>query len=311
MALLGAVPISLFVLGLFCYWFGVADRYAIFLYGHVAPGIPGAQPFDEMTSSRYWMSGLVASGVVMVVYTALNWALGRIAARCQRDYSPPVWWQVWVLCAIPLIVGIPAITMTVNSPTLPPGLAAACVVATVGGLAFALLPGSWAARRPLDLLWLACDGAGLMPALLLLRAIELPGRGLSVSGPVAILFAFGGTLAGVVWLGVMTGLRVWRQKSLPGASALFVAGVCQSYLLMPLVHYLLATPPAYHYITTASNFFAFSVGLQILTVVVAAGLAIGVTQLRRWLSDRRSSSINQSACGTGSGSSRCIGGTCG
>jgi len=40
-ALLHAVPISLFVLGLFYYWFDVADRYAIFLYGHL-----GATPFD-------------------------------------------------------------------------------------------------------------------------------------------------------------------------------------------------------------------------------------------------------------------------
>lgn len=48
-----AVPLALLVLGLFYYWFAIADRYVIFLYGHTAPGIPPAQPFDEMTSSRY------------------------------------------------------------------------------------------------------------------------------------------------------------------------------------------------------------------------------------------------------------------
>ena len=39
-ALAWAVPISLFLLALVYYWFGVADRYAIFLYGHTSVGIP-------------------------------------------------------------------------------------------------------------------------------------------------------------------------------------------------------------------------------------------------------------------------------
>lgn len=93
-------------------------------------------------------------------------------------------------------LGIPAITMSVNWPTLPPALAAACVVATLLGLAVALLPGQWAAERPLDLIWLATDGLGLMPALMLLHAVELPGRGVSLSPVVAWFFAIGGLVAG-------------------------------------------------------------------------------------------------------------------
>ena len=286
-----AFPISLFVLGLFYYWFAIADRYAIFLYGHTATGIPLTQPFDEMTSSRYWMCGLVASGLVTLIYTALNWALGRAvrAASRRREYSPPAWWQVWALCAIPLTMGIPFITMTFNTPTLPPMLAFLCLAATLAGLALALWPGAWAAQRPLDLLWLASDGMGLMPVLLLLRALELPGRGLSVSVPLAVLVAVGGTLAGVGWLGIMTGLRMWRRKSLPDASVVCIAGLSLSYLLLPVVHYYLSTPPAYRYITTASNFFAFDVGLQILVFVVSVGLAVGVTRVRQKLVIKSSS----------------------
>jgi hypothetical protein len=279
-ALAAAVPISLFVLGLFIYWFAVADRYAIFLYGHNAPGIPLAQPFDAMTRGRYWMAGLVAAGAVMVIYTTVNWVLGRIAARRGRDYRPPAWWRVWVLCALPLAIGIPAITMTLNTPTLPFGLAAACAIATLAGLALALLPGEWAARRPVDLTWLAFDGIGLMPILLLLRSVELPGRGVSVTTPLAVLFAFGGLLAGMIWLDIMTGLRAWRRRPTPPAGALLAAGLCLSYLLMPLVHHLLATPPGWRYISTASNFFAFNPTLQLAVFPVAAGLSIGITRLR-------------------------------
>jgi hypothetical protein len=274
-ALLHAVPIVLFVLGLFTYWFAVADRYAIFLYGHL-----GATPFDEVTSSRYWMSGLVAAGFVMVGYTAANWLLGRMAVLRHLDYFLPAWWRVWILCAPPLVIGIPVITMTVNWPTLPLPNATACVVATLIGLALALVPGSLAAQRPSDLGWLVLDGMGMMPTLLLLRAIELPGRGL-VSSRTAYLAAFGGTFMGVAWLGVMTGLRAWRHKSPPKATTLFVAGLCLSYVLMPLVHHLVFTPSSYRYISTASNFFPRSIGVQLMAFLVAAALAIGITQLRR------------------------------
>ena len=279
-ALAAAVPISLCVLGLFIYWFAIADRYTIFLYGHTAPGIPLAQPFDAMTRSRYWMAGLVAAGAVMVIYTAVNWILGRIADRRRQNYHPPAWWRVWTLCALPLTIGIPAITMTRNTPTLPLGLAAACVIVTLAGLTLALLPCEWAARRPVDLIWLAFDGLGLMPILLLLRSVELPGRGVSVSMPLAVLFAFGGLLAGLIWRGIMSALRAWQRKAPPPAGALLAAGLCLSYLLLPLVHHLFATPPGYRYISTASNFFAFNPVLQLAVIGVAAGTAVAVTRLR-------------------------------
>ena len=223
----------------------------------------------------------------MVVYTAANWVWGRIAAWYKKDCAPATWWEVWALCAVPLSIGISAITMTLNSPTLPPGLAAACVAATLIGLAVALSPGRWAAQRPLDLMWLVADSLGLMPALLLLRAIELPGRGLSISDSTARLFGVGGLVAGLVWLAGMSILRLWRHKEIPGAGVLLLAGLGQSYVLMPLVHYLLATPPAYRYISTASNFFAFNIGIQILAVTVATLMAVGVTNGRCWLWQKR------------------------
>ena len=77
--LLEAAFISIFILGLFFYWYGQANRHVIFLYGHTTVGIPRAEPFDEMTSSRYWMYGLVAAGAVMTLYGAANYCWGRVA----------------------------------------------------------------------------------------------------------------------------------------------------------------------------------------------------------------------------------------
>lgn len=285
-ALPEAAAVSLLVLGLFYYWFGVADRYVIFLYGHVAEGLPPAEPFAGHTASRYWMAGLVAAGLVLLLYAAANWLLGLLAARRASEdahsvgamrraaYAPAEWRRVWLLCAVALGVGIPAITLTVNAPTLPPMLAAACTVATLAGLAVALLPGRWAAERPGDLLWLAAEGVGLMPALLLLRTVELPGQGLSVSPTTVWLVALGGLAAGAVWLLGVGALRRRRGRASPGALALFLAGVGLSYLLGPLAHYLLGTPPGYRYITTAGNFFAANPVVQLAALAVAAGLAV-------------------------------------
>jgi len=281
-----AVLVVPLILGLFYYWFAVADRYVIFLYGHL-----GATPFDEVTSSRYWMSGLVASGAVMVLYTTANWLLGQVLALQHLDYRPPAWWSVWILCMMPLGIGIPMISMTLNSPTLPPSNAMACLVVTLVGLAFALAPGSWAAQRPSDLGWLTLDGMGLMPILLLLHVMEMPDTA-SVSAGTAYLVAFGSTLAGAVWLGIMSALGRRRHKSLPSASTVFVAGICLSYLLMPLVHHLLFTPLEYRYISASSNFFAHSIGVQLMVLLVGAILAVGVTRLRREIATIASSLSN-------------------
>ena len=277
LAIYSATPVSVLILGLFYYWFGVANRYDIFLYGHTAKGIPITQPFDVLTSSRYWMAGLVGSGIVMVFYTAVHLLL----ARLRKQYRAPAWWHVWVLCLPAVLVGVPVITMTVNSPTLPPLLALACVAATLAGLALALLPAEIAARKPSELLWLTLDGAGLMPCLMLIHAVELPGQGLSISQTAAFIYAAGGTLCSAVWLAIMTGLRKWRQRPQMSARALLAAGLRFTYLLLPLTHYVFATPIDHRYISAASNFFASSPALQGLTFVIAAGLAGGFSLLRK------------------------------
>lgn len=276
-----AAAVSIVIFGLFYYWFGVANRYILFLYGHTANNISTTQPFDSHTASRHWMAGLVAAGIVLVLYTAASWLAGRIAARRGHSYEPPDWWRIWLLC-VPLVgLGIPLMVMMVNTPTLPPSLAAACVVATLVGLAVALMPGRMAAERPDDLLWLAADGLGLVPPLLLLRVVELPGRGLSVSPAIVWTFAIGGTAVGFAWLVVMSLLRRWRRKATPGVGALVAAGLGLSFLMTPLLHYLVAGPPGYRYISNADNFLAHNLYLTLLSLVVTVGLAVVVTEARK------------------------------
>ena len=146
------------VAGPYTYWSAVADRYIVFLYYHdMGPRVPDTTPFSAVTSSRYWMAGLVAGGMVMMTYAAINWAVGRLAA----SYVPPAWARVWASSAIPLVIVLPAITMTVNSPTLPPLVAAQTTAAALAALAIALATGRMAARQPRELAWLGLDGLAL------------------------------------------------------------------------------------------------------------------------------------------------------
>ena len=115
-ALLHALPVLAVMLALCAYWFAVADRYIVFLYYHdMGPLVPDTSPFSVVTASRYWMSSLVASGAVMVLYTTASWLLGRFS----KSYRAPAWWRVWAFCVPALLIGVPAITMTANAPTLP------------------------------------------------------------------------------------------------------------------------------------------------------------------------------------------------
>jgi hypothetical protein len=278
-----SLAVTVFVLTLFYYWFAIVDRYFVFLYYHdMRPRFPDTSPFSEVTGSRYWMAGLVAGGGVMVLYLAVNWLLGRLVT----GYRPPVWWQVWLLCAGPLLIGLPAITMTVNQPTLPPLNAAQVVLVTLIGLALALVPGRLAAGNPGELIWLAADGFALMLILLSLPPLEDVSRWFAGGNAWRVGILAMSLAVGVMGLLLMTGLRFWRRKAVPSATAILVAGLCVAYLLLPLVRYL-AFSDGYYYISSYPNFFTRHVVLQIVIWLVAVALVVGVTRLRERLANVR------------------------
>jgi hypothetical protein len=290
-ALLFAVPIVALVVYLYYRWFAVRDRYFIFLYYHdMGPGFD-TSPFGRVTASRYWMTGLVAGGAVMVLYAAVNFALGRIA----KSYRPPDWRRVWALCAVPLLIIVPAIVMTANQPTLPLRNAVQVVVALLAALALAVLPGEVAARRPVGGLLLAVDGLGMAFLLMGLRAGESLRRVTAARGAGMLVYAGLILVFGLGALAVMTAVyRLWRQLRIPDALSLFVAGLSVHYLFLPLLHHLFFstdegswTDPGYFtYISDADNYFARSALYQVGVWIVMALAALGVTRLRRWLRSR-------------------------
>jgi hypothetical protein len=284
LATLLAFLASLIVLGLIYYWFAVADRYVIFLYDHGMPPLfPDTSPFSRITSSRYWMAGLVASGFVMILYTAANLIWGRL----KEDAWPPGWWQVWLLSALPLAILLPLITMSVNRPVLPLANALGVTLVTLLGLALAFSPGRLAAQAPAELAILTLDGFGLMLIALLIgqsqQLLELSSRGLSGFWVIALL----GIAAGVFLLLLATALLSWRRLAAPGVRAMLVAGLVVAYPLMALTHHLyVGLTGGYFYISDADNFFARRLWPSSLGWLVAALIALLISYWRRRLESK-------------------------
>lgn len=281
--LLFALPLAGLVVWLFYTWFGVLDRYQVFLYFHDMGAGFDTSPFGRVTVSRYWMSGLVAGGAVMVAYAAALLVLGRVC----KGFRAPVWWRLWVLCACPLAIAIPVIVMTVNDPVLPLINAAQVTAMTLLGLALALYSSQTAARQPAAYLLLMIDGVALAGLLMSLKELEDVNDWLA-QGRAQFLSALGfGLAAGLGLLVTMTLLRWWRRLQPPEATAWYAAGLAVHYLFLPLYHLAWCsdlgcwTDPGYYiYISDSDNYFARSSLLQVGVWLALALLVLGVTRLR-------------------------------
>ncbi|MBN1318162.1 MAG: hypothetical protein JXA42_21955 [Anaerolineales bacterium] len=276
LSILSAIPVCVIVLGLFSYWFALADRYIVFLYNHdMGPLYPDTSPFSRVTASRYWMAGLVASGVVLVVYTALNWLLGRL----RPNYKPPDWRRVWAICAPILLTGLPAITMTSNDPPLPSSHAAIVTAVTLVGTGLALSWGKMAAQCPTQLFWLAADGLGLTFIVLNLNSVERVGRWLARGHTMYITMMVFFMIFGIIWLAGLTIINsVFRLKHhTPCAMILSCFNI--AYLIMPLVHHIVGAD-GYYYISDSDNFFAQHISVQLVIWLLALGIAFVTYKIR-------------------------------
>lgn len=278
------IPIVAFVIYLFYTWFAVLDRYFIFLYFHDMGSGFDTTPFGWVTAGRYWMSGLVAGGAVMVPYIAINLVLGRVI----KAFRAPEWWHLWILYAGPLIIAIPAIVMTVNDPVLPLANAAQVTAVTLIGLALAVMLGQIAAKRPGAYILLMIDGFALTCLLSALTSLEDYPRWLARGSTGVVYRHLAVLIVGIVLLLVLTAFYWWRRAEIPETALCFIAAFNIHYLFLPLYHHLCwckdegswTDPDYFAYIPSADNYFARSVLLQIGVWIAVALIAQGLTRLR-------------------------------
>jgi len=111
-------------------------------------------------------------------------------------------------------------------------------------------------------------GAGLAPFLTLFRVIELPAKGIisiEIAVSVLLISLFAGVLWLLVFLKAFRGISISFLKTVKG-TLLF------SYLGLPLIHFIWATPKGVPYITSADNFFAVNYILRILAWILLVSI---------------------------------------
>ncbi|MFN3763755.1 MAG: hypothetical protein ACK4WK_11230, partial [Anaerolineae bacterium] len=177
----------------------------------------------------------------------------------------------------PLTIALPWLMTTLNRPTMPLPIALTTTAIALGSLPLALIPGRLAAEDLGELVWRTLAGLGLAPSLLLLRAVELTDK---MPAEKAVSLAIGSTLAGAGWSLTVAWLHSRRREHCWRVVDLFIVTLCLAYLIGPLAHYLLFTPPGYRYITVAGNFFAQRLPIQILCLFTLAVLGWVVTQIQ-------------------------------
>ena len=290
-SLLHGLPLAALVLALLVYWFGIADRYIVFLYNHGMPPLyPDTSPFSRITASRHWMAGLVASGAVLVLYSAFSWFSGRM----RKGYLPPPWYDVWLVCGPLFLFLIPAITMGMGAPPLPWSNAGAVTLAALLGVALALVPGKMAAERPSNLLWLAADGWGLALILITLAQLDDIGRWLSGGIDWRVILSLVILGLGAGWLLLLTAVRAWRGVFVGDFVSLALAAACVTYLFLPLLHHVFGSD-GYFYISDSDNFFAGSVAMQLIAWGITAAIIWLLLALRGRLADRSTNEQQQAA----------------
>lgn len=90
----------------------------------------------------------------------------------------------------------------------------------------------------------------------------------------------------LAWLFLLSFVRTWLRIRVDEITALFLAGCCVAYLLLPLVHYMLAAD-GYFYVTSSDNFFARGFGFQLRAGLVTAIVSWSILRLRVALGTRR------------------------
>lgn len=286
-----SIPIIVLVLGLFYYWFGIADRDVIFLYNyHEASLYPDTKPFGHITASRYWMSGLVACGAVFFLYSIIQ----LILARFHPNYRAPSINRIWVICAGAFFIGLLIITMTVNNPTLPLDHAILVVFTTNLGLGLALISSRFVVEHTNKLIWLAVDGFGLiliMQSLLLTIDLfsepDCPGFfcGLDILFLLPfyiIIFVFGVMLlAGVTFFLIRFKVDTYSMKSI------LISYCCFGFLIFPFLGYLLSGGGGLS-IPDSEGIIVHNVPLQVFLWLVILLGAYVATNTRRYLEKRKS-----------------------
>lgn len=251
-------------LGVYFYVFGCADRKIVFLYDHL-----GLKPFDRITTGRYWMTGLVLSGFLTILYLIIQLILRFIL---KSEIS---WKTIAKFSFIPLYTGVVLITMTFGEPKMTFLIAISSVLALTIGIAigFSVIDDLIMDYRSAFIYLIS--GLGLVPLLILFRVLELPEKGI-LSMKISILIIVISIVGGFFWLLIC--YRIFKLN-MPRFTNVIKGTLAIGYIGLPILHYLIATPKGIPYITSADNFFADNMILRITNWILLIFMVFLVDRL--------------------------------
>jgi hypothetical protein len=256
------------ILGAYLYLFAWADRKIFFLYEHL-----GAKPFDPFTVGRYWMAGFIISGFISILYFSIK----LVFVFIKTGINIFGWKSVISIAAAPLLLGIILITMFLGEPRMPFSIAVSTATALILGLTLGTSVVDDFFDNQKDTLTYIMAGIGLVPFVTLFRALELPKKGI-LNPNFALGVAIASAIAGFFWL--IIALRVFRRAKI--SMVRITKGILtMSYLGLPVLHFIVATPRGIPYITTSDNFFANSYALRLFTWGILIAIIISVFWINR------------------------------
>lgn len=251
----------------YLYGFVFADRKNIFLYEHL-----GSKPFDQITIGRYWMFGFVAAGFICIVLFLIL-IVQNVASKRRIELNLT---SITKYVTIPLLILITVIVTNLGEPTMTFSIS----ISTAFALIFALVIGI-SFVNDLTTKWLTTlihlfIGVGLIPFVILFRALELPHKGiLSMNKAVSILLIT--LMLGIIWVIITKWL--FRKKEI--REILILKGIVAICCLgLPVTHYLMTVVEGHPYITSSDNFFADNIFLRLINWVLIIFIIIGIKKIK-------------------------------
>jgi hypothetical protein len=257
------------LLSILAYWylFAIADRKAVFLYEHL-----GSEPFDQMTVGRYWMAGLILSGCLAMIYFFAKLLMRLIYKELQLNKL-----KILIFSSCILFPATCVIMMNGKHPVMPLDIALSSAIALIIGLALGLNYVDLLFKKTKTTLITTIYAAGIVPILILFRVIELPAKGI-LNEKTALLIFLSVLISGFLWLSLAN--RFTRKFRIHMKDTL-TAGFFAAYVVLPMIHYLIATPKGYPYISSSDNFFPDSYLLRIVNWISVTAIVILADKLRK------------------------------
>jgi hypothetical protein len=253
--LIFSAVVLLIILGANFYFFKLADRNIVFLYHHYGWG-----PFHPMTSGRYWMLGFILSGLNFPLLVLAKWITNLDLFTVLKIISAPVF------------VGVVLITTTLGQPHLPLKLSLNVAVALLAGLIIAFSVANDFVLSFRKTIISSITGLGFVPFLLFFRVLELPDKG-HFCWPFAAGIVVSSVLGGIIW--VIASLWLFKMHKILYTDIIKTT-LFTTYLVLPVLHYWLATPKGIPYISTSDNFFADNLLLRTINWILFAAMVFAV-----------------------------------